>query len=70
MDEIIISVKGMTCNHCRMTVTKAIMDAPGVKSAEVNLEENSAKVRYNIGKITPDEIVSRIKKAGYEAQIN
>lgn len=32
-----ITVKGMTCNHCRMSVTKALEAIPGVKNVNVDL---------------------------------
>ena len=32
-----ITVKGMSCNHCRMSVTKALEAIPGVANVQVDL---------------------------------
>ena len=34
----IINITGMSCNHCKMAVEKALKAVPGVKEVEVNLE--------------------------------
>ncbi|GFM36131.1 heavy-metal-associated domain-containing protein [Desulfovibrio psychrotolerans] len=63
-----INVQGMTCNHCKASVTEAVSKVPGVASVNVDLlkgeaswTENApvdkAKVReaiINIGFEVPD----------------
>lgn len=40
-------VDGMKCEHCKMTVEKALSAVPGVVKAEVNLEEKTALIQMN-----------------------
>jgi len=60
-----IIVKGMTCNHCRMSVTKALEAIPGVIKVDVDLLSGKA----SFGESTPVDpaVVKRaIEKIGFE----
>ena len=59
-----IKIKGMTCNHCVMAVTKALNEIDGIKDVKVDLEKGEATFE---GKpIDMDLVREKIKKAGYE----
>jgi Cu+-exporting ATPase len=60
-----LKVTGMTCQHCVMSVTKALQAVPGVESAEVSLENGAAVVS---GSASRESLVQAVKTAGYEAQ--
>lgn len=62
-----INVKGMSCNHCKMSVEKALMGLKGVKKATVDLEKANATVMYNPKEVNIDDMKTAIKDAGYEA---
>ena len=60
-----IKIKGMSCNHCVMTVTRALDNIKGIKNVKVSLEKGEA----TFDEETPVEvnmIKEQIKKAGYE----
>lgn len=59
-----ITVEGMTCEHCEQTVEEALEDVDGVTSASADRESESATVE---GNADPDELVSAVDEAGYEA---
>ncbi len=62
--EKILKIEGMMCNHCKMHVEKALNNLDGV-SAEVNLEDKSAKVI--LSKEVSDEVLKKaVEEAGYE----
>lgn len=42
-----INIKGMMCNHCEMTVQKALEALPQVDSAVVSHEKGTAVVTLN-----------------------
>ena len=60
-----IKIKGMTCNHCVMTVTKTLNEIGGIKNAKVNLEKGEATFDEQ-KPIDMDLVREKIKKAGYE----
>jgi copper chaperone len=60
-----IKVKGMSCQHCVMAVTKALKEIDGIQDVTVDLEKGEAA----FNEATPldkEQIKERIKKAGYE----
>jgi copper chaperone len=62
-----LNVKGMTCNHCVASVTKALEDTPGVRSARVDLQQGKAIVDYDDALASPRELATVVAAAGYEA---
>jgi copper chaperone len=61
----IIKVKGMSCEHCAMTVTKTLNEIDGVENAKVDLSKNEASYDETMP-IDMDIIKQRIEKAGFE----
>lgn len=60
-----ISIEGMQCNHCKMSVEKALNSIEGITSVEVNLENKNAVIEYS-KEIENDKIKSVIEDAGFE----
>ncbi len=61
----IIKVKGMSCQHCVMSVTKALGQLEGIKNVEVDLAEG--EVRFDNSKeIALSRVEKAISDAGYE----
>ncbi|HAP93401.1 MAG TPA: copper resistance protein CopZ [Desulfotomaculum sp.] len=61
----ILKVEGMSCNHCKMSVEKALQAVAGVKEAAVNLPGKSVKVIHDPGVVSRDKLVATITGAGY-----
>lgn len=60
-----VAIKGMTCQHCVMAVTKTLKEIEGVEDVSVDL--GKAQASFNESKPVDKELVKeRIKKAGYE----
>lgn len=68
MEDITLSIEGMTCAHCEMTVTKALREISGVKSVNVSLDENTAYIEYKSSKTSPEKLIAAVEKAGYKAK--
>jgi copper chaperone CopZ len=68
MPKTILTVKGMTCNHCVGAVTRALEETPGVRSARVDLEGGQAVVDYDDALADPRELATVVAEAGYEAE--
>ncbi|HZF02450.1 MAG TPA: cation-translocating P-type ATPase [Methylomirabilota bacterium] len=64
-----LEISGITCANCARHVTDAIQSAPGVRSATVSLQNNSAVVHWNSGaEENIFAVVQAVKNAGYEAK--
>lgn len=60
-----IEVKGMSCQHCVMSVTKALAATPGVKDVAVDLK--AGKASFNeAGPVDVAALKKAIADAGFE----
>lgn len=64
-----LSVEGMTCASCTVTVRMVLKKLDGVKDAEVKLDEKRAVVRYDPAKVTPLQLAEAVSGAGYRANV-
>jgi Cu+-exporting ATPase len=63
MKQTILKVNGMSCNHCKNAVEKAVKSISGVESVQVNLDQGQVVVEGSAGY---DRLVKAIEEAGYE----
>jgi copper chaperone len=61
-----LKITGMTCNHCRATVQKALSGVEGTSDVQVHLEAGTAVVQ---GHPKPDQLIAAVKEEGYSAEI-
>lgn len=62
MSQTILKVEGMTCNHCKMRVEKALQGLSGVESVNVDLAAKEAVVT---GDVERANLLKAIRDAGY-----
>ena len=60
-----IKIKGMSCNHCVMAVTKALEEIGAIKNVTVDLKKGEATFD-EAGPVDMERIREQIKKAGYD----
>lgn len=65
MSQTTLKVDGMTCNHCKMHVEKALLGVNGVEGAQVDLAKGEAVVS---GEASREDLVKAVVEAGYSAQ--
>lgn len=59
-----IRIEGMTCQHCVMSITKALATI-GLKEIKINLEKGEATFE-NPGQVSKESISGAVEKAGYK----
>ncbi|KUG27404.1 mercuric transport protein periplasmic component [hydrocarbon metagenome] len=59
-----IEVKGMSCNHCVMNVTKTLAALPGVSNVNVDLGKGLAT--FDAAALDPAAVREAIAKIGFE----
>ena len=64
--KLTLNIGGMTCNHCKMKVEKALKTVDGVEEVQVNLEAGQAEVQYDASKISESDLRNVVGDAGYE----
>ncbi len=60
----IISVEGMSCEHCAAAVKNALEELDGVKSAKVELKKKSATVKLSEN-VADDVLSAAVTNAGF-----
>jgi copper chaperone len=61
----VLKVKGMSSQHCVMSVTKALSQLDGIKNVQVDLAKG--EVRFdNTKEVASNRIETAITEAGYE----
>lgn len=59
-----IAVSGMSCNHCVMSVTKALTAIPGLANVAVDLKSGQASFDQTAA-VDPETIREAIAKIGF-----
>ena len=62
---VTLSVSGMTCSACPITVKKALQNVEGVEKVAVTYEPKEAVVTFEDSKTTVDKLREATAKAGY-----
>jgi len=68
MANTVISVGGMTCNHCKMAVEKALKTLDGVTDASVDLASKKVSIDYDPAVEDENGLKKTISEAGYEVE--
>ncbi len=66
---ITLSVSGMTCAACPITVKKALSKVEGVQAAEVSYEKKEAMVTYDDAKTNVEALTKATEGAGYPSEL-
>jgi copper chaperone len=61
----ILKVKGMSCQHCVMSVTKALNQLEGIQNVQVDLQKEEFRFD-NTKALALNRIEKAIEEAGYE----
>jgi len=66
---VTLSVPGMDCAACPITVKKALSRVPGVSEVAASLEKKEAVVTYDDSKATLDALTKATANAGYPSSV-
>ena len=62
---VTLSVPGMKCATCPITIKKALNKVEGVENIDVNLEKKEAVVTFDDTKTTVETLLEATKNAGF-----
>ena len=66
MENQVIKVMGMSCDHCVQTITKAVEGINGIASVQVDLEKKQVTVGFEKNQTDLKTISAKIVEAGFE----
>lgn len=65
-ESINLTIKGMSCEHCKSTVEKALNDIAGIKGTEIDISTGKCKVIFDhINSLDIEVVTKAIDKAGF-----
>lgn len=70
MEKITLSISGMHCASCAGNIEGALKKVTGVKSARVNFALEKAYIEFEPDRLSAQDLISAVKKAGYKAFIS
>jgi copper ion binding protein len=59
-----VTVTGMTCQHCAMSVSEEVGEIPGVSTVDVRLDSGAVTVRAD-REVDRAELASAVSQAGF-----
>lgn len=69
IQEMMLSIEGMTCAACSARIEKVVGRVKGVETVQVNLASEQGRVRYLPSVTSPQDVIQAVEKAGYVAKI-
>ncbi|MFZ5479520.1 MAG: heavy-metal-associated domain-containing protein [Myxococcota bacterium] len=64
-----LSIEGMTCGGCVVSVERALSSVPGVRSVQVDLGAKRATVRLDVQRGGVAALVQAVDAAGFDAAV-
>lgn len=64
-----LSVSGMSCEHCRCRVERALLELAGVQSADVDLATGMVTVTVAADAPSTEKLITAIEAVGYKAAV-
>jgi copper chaperone len=65
MEQLVLTVTGMTCGGCENAVKRAVSRLDGVTQVTASHQDNQVVVDYDAARATRAAIADAISKAGY-----
>lgn len=66
MRTTVLTIRGMSCHHCKRAVTQALSQLEGVMAVEVDVEAGKATVSYDPAAVSESALREAVEEAGYE----
>jgi copper chaperone len=63
-----LSVPGISCDHCKMSIEQAVGELPGVDAVEVDISARTVDLSFDEAAVGLDHIIDVIEEVGYEVQ--
>lgn len=66
MEQVVLTVKGMSCGHCVKAVEDSVGALKGVQKVDVQLNDGKVSVAFDSGQVSLEEIKETIDDQGYD----
>jgi len=70
VQEAVLSVPDVSCEHCVHTINGALSKLPGVESVETDIPSKTVRLRYDAGQVSMETIEATLDDEGYSVEKN
>jgi mercuric ion binding protein len=60
-----LDIKGMDCPTCPITIKVLLERQPGVEKVKVDATRHTAEVRFDVAKVSREQLAAVVTQAGY-----
>jgi copper chaperone len=65
MQDVVLSVPDVSCEHCVRTINGALGSLPGVEAVATDIPTKSVHLRYDPHQLSMEQIATTLDDAGY-----
>lgn len=65
IQEVVLSVPDVSCEHCVKTINGALGGLPGIEMVSTDLPTKSVHLRYDVSQLSMEQIEVTLDDAGY-----
>ena len=69
LSTVVLSVSGMTCPACAVSVQSALTKLPGVKSTLVDVKTGEALLQFDADLVQPKDLANAVTEIGFESSV-
>ncbi len=69
MQHLTLTIDGMHCGSCSVSIELLLNNTTGISSAQVNFESKKAEVDFDPSKINTETIIKSIEEVGFKAEV-
>lgn len=66
--QVVLSVEGMTCAGCAVSVKMALKGLDGVTETQVDVDKGETTITFSKGKVTTEQLIKAINSTGFTAR--
>lgn len=66
MNATTLSVPGISCAHCKMSIEEAVSELAGIDKVEVDIASRTVDLNFDEAAVGLDQIIHAIEEVGYE----
>jgi copper chaperone len=66
IQERVLSVPAISCEHCVKTITETLSRLPGVEAVKTSVSQRTIDLRYDPQRVSLEKITSALDDAGYQ----
>jgi copper chaperone CopZ len=68
MRTLVLSITGMSCQHCVEHLSRSLGSTQGVSRVEVDLPSGTARVEHDETLCEPADLITAVRRVGYEVK--